>query len=883
MEGMKMEEPWLTPTEDADICTSILTCFGNSTREDHQHLCAVIGGMAQGFKDQNVPSSPVAYFGAACSSLDRSTLIGARTLLRSHDRRPPHNSLHGHANNNWSQLYGFLLSFATNSRPKVRRQSHLRLHDVLQSFQGTCQLAPASAGIADLFKRFLVLASGKDTQGPPKRAVEMLFVLDCLKECIALMSTMCKNDVLHHCKLLLELNPSPLITRRITDILHRLCLNPCPDVAPQILLDLLCSLSLSVSNINDDMTFTARLLHVGMAKVYSLNKKMCVIKLPTVFNALRDILGSKHEEATHAAVNTFKSLIHACIDESLIKEGIDQFVMRNERRSGPTIIEKLCATIENLVGYHYTPVLDLAFQVVSAMFDKLGVYSYFLFRKQRMNASERLLLQWDLNFLGFLPLRRLKTLVGEQMSNKSEQLKSQGHNFSSRSADALVYSLWSLLPSFCNYPSDTAESFNDLKKALCGALRCKPQIRGIVCLSLQILVQQNKKIPEEVNDLSDSEVDVFLETKKDETTKDDGGKHTKNETTKDDGRCLQSTIDAEAVDVLFTNLIKPGLQDDEGLRQKKAYKALSIILGDFDGFISSKLEELLGLMVELLPSCHFSARRRRLDCLYLLIVHVSKSETEQRRHDIISYFLIEIILGLKETNKKTRNKSYDTLVQIGRAYGDEENLHQFFNMVAGGLAGETPDIISAAMRGLARLAYEFSDLVPTASNLLPSTFLLLQRKNREIIKASLGLSEGTSSKSQAEGLQLHLKSMVEALLKWQDDTKTHFKAKKCLSGNVGWMLFKAVMPQEHLKLLTNIRKIKERKERKQLASKSEEAKSLASRATTARLSRWNHSKVFSDIDDEETDDYMDAPKQPLAGVWQDFKAQIQSMFPTVQE
>lgn len=45
-------------------------------------------------------------------------------------------------------------------------------------------------------------------------------------------------------------------------------------------------------------------------------------------------------------------------------------------------------------------------------------------------------------------------------------------------------------------------------------------------------------------------------------------------------------------------------------------------------------------------------------------------------------------------------------------------------------------MISAAMKGLARLAYEFSDLVSAACNLLPSTFLLLQRKNREIIKVS---------------------------------------------------------------------------------------------------------------------------------------------------
>jgi ribosomal RNA-processing protein 12 len=54
-----------------ELCNSILSRFGNSTNEDHQHLCTVIGAMSQEFKDQNLPSTPVAYFGAACSSLDR--------------------------------------------------------------------------------------------------------------------------------------------------------------------------------------------------------------------------------------------------------------------------------------------------------------------------------------------------------------------------------------------------------------------------------------------------------------------------------------------------------------------------------------------------------------------------------------------------------------------------------------------------------------------------------------------------------------------------------------------------------------------------------------------------------------------------------------------
>ncbi|KMS96951.1 hypothetical protein BVRB_7g179940 [Beta vulgaris subsp. vulgaris] len=56
-----------------------------------------------------------------------------------------------------------------------------------------------------------------------------------------------------------------------------------------------------------------------------------------------------------------------------------------------------------------------------------------------------------------------------------------------------------------------------------------------------------------------------------------------------------------------------------------------------------------------------------------------------------------------QANKKTRNRAYDILVQIGHACGDEERggktetLLQFFNLVAGGLAGETPHMISAAV------------------------------------------------------------------------------------------------------------------------------------------------------------------------------------------
>lgn len=65
--------------------------------------------------------------------------------------------------------------------------------------------------------------------------------------------------------------------------------------------------------------------------------------------------------------------------------------------------------------------------------------------------------------------------------------------------------MWSLLPSFCNYPTDTDESFKDLEKTLCGSLRDEPDVRGIICSSLQILIQQNKKILEGNGDISGTE------------------------------------------------------------------------------------------------------------------------------------------------------------------------------------------------------------------------------------------------------------------------------------------------------------------------------------------------------------------------------------------
>ncbi|XP_057767673.1 uncharacterized protein LOC130987961 [Salvia miltiorrhiza] len=1045
------------PDFSEDFSSAVLSQFSNSTNEHHLHVCATIGAMSQELREKRLPLTPITYFGATCSSLDRlssstdssaSILDSLLTILSLVVVRLPPAVLTSKysylsellikilgvksvgaegvvpglncvsrllilrekaAWEDVAELYGVLIGYITEDRFKVRKRSHSCLRDVLKYFQLVPTLshllASASEAITNVFVRFLLLAGGSNESisEASGTARNVLRILDALKICLPYMSSKSTSNILERFRSLLTLKQR-VVTIPITDGLKNLCLHPGAEISAEILLDLLCSLVSSGSpegSSADSMTSTIRLLDIGMKRVYSLNRQICVVKLPLVFNALKDFLTSGHEEALVAALTTFKSLLHSCVDENMIKQGVDQITASANsvtRKSGPTVIEKICATIESLLDYHYEAVWDMSFQIVSAMFEKLGKNSvYFMKGTLKSLADMQKLPDGDFgfkkelhecvgtalgamgpeNFLSLLPLNlgvpdlsesnlwlfpilkqyivgaRLSFFTNSilpmavEMKRRSAMLEQEGKLQSARSVDGIVYSLWSLLPSFCNYPVDTAESFKGLEGALCTTLQEEHEFRGIICSSIQTLIQQNKRILEGKGNTVDTEISVaeqqavalysediakfnlnalkssallrvlagvYFKCSKDtagilqttirelasvldkevvssffkqsmmklvKVTKEAyKSKNTKNsdlmqiDNSANDGSLSAARVQlfdvavsllpglgSTEIDILFEEM-KRALKDVDGLIQKKAYRVLSLILQYSDDFISRKLEEVLSLMVEALPSCHFAAKRHRLDCLYFLIIHISKEGYEQRRHDITASFLTEIILALKETNKKTRNRAYDVLVQIGHACGDEEKsgkketLQQFFTMVAGGLAGETPHMISAAMTGLARLAYEFSDLVSAAYNILPSTFLLLQRKNKEITKANLGLLKVLVAKSQAEALHAHLRGMVEGMLKWQDSGKNHFKAKvkqllEMLVKKCGLDAVKEVMPEEHMKLLTNIRKLKERKEKKQV-DKSAEDRSMLSKATTTRMSQWNHTRIFSDFEDEET-------------------------------
>ncbi|KAJ4816277.1 RRP12-like protein [Rhynchospora pubera] len=1038
-------------SDNSDLGAAVLRRFEASDKEENQRLCAVVGGISQSLKDLSMPLIPSSYFmGAATSleplSMDPASASDSKTVpllvflsycvpmvpipvVRSRGAKVCETvvrilgfeSLHEKAvkaglrciaglivsgdKSSWSNLsssYGAVLRLATHHRETVRMQSHTCLRDILQSFQNLNILVPASEAITSAFERFLLLAGGStpqdQTEGEPRGAMQVLYMLGALKECLPLMAPKPSNVILKYLKTLLDLH-QPVVTKAVVEILQVICVRDTNGVNPAILLDILCAIGLSVpveEKRGDQLAAVARLLYLGTKKVYNLNKEMTVMKLPLIFNSLGDILASEHEEALHAAFEGSTALIESCIDDDLINQGVMQTKSRKQGvKSGPTSIEKICSTFEGLLGIQYSAVWDLSFQILSVAFDTLGESSCYLMAEVIRSLVEMQTLPDEdfsfqkqlhetigsavaavgpkefFNILQFkdinddnawiLPVLK-QHIVGASLNffqidvldmiNKIQatisKLVNEGKLFSAKRAEGYVYSLWSLLPSCCNYPCDTGSSFMDLQNVLCEKLCNETNLRGIICRSLQTLIQQNRRIASELqqeDDITDTEDEhlskserrarqlyskevaeenlkvikassskffkvfhtlflessnegsgcmqpvicdlasisdkkvvrkVFIDSMKEllSLTKEVvNAKQNDSESMQIDDQSdarnlrrgllldfaasLLPGLDAKEIDLLFS-AVKPIMQDSDEKIQKKAYKTLSVILKDSDDFLKRNLDTLPDLMLDS-SNCHFQSKRYRLECLYYIVAHVLKDSFEQRKGKVISSFLAEILLALKEANTKTRNRAYDLLVEIGHACevandsARKENFSLLYNMVASGVTSEIPHMTSAAIKGLARLTYEFSDLIDVAYNMLPSAFLLLQRKNREIIKAILGFIKVLVAKSNANGLNERLSGLVEGLLKWQDNSTNHFKAKvklliEMLVRKCGLEAVKKVMPEEHMKLLTNIRKINERKERK--AKSLDGSESLTSKTTVSRNSRWNHTHFFSDYGDD---------------------------------
>ncbi|KAG1878300.1 armadillo-type protein [Suillus subluteus] len=251
-------------------------------------------------------------------------------------------------------------------------------------------------------------------------------------------------------------------------------------------------------------------------------------------------------------------------------------------------------------------------------------------------------------------------------------------------------------------------------------------------------------------------------------------------------------LDAQDVAALFSTCLAQEVlcHKDNGV-QKRGYKILAKLLekGKVEEDALQTFQRLDELSVGLAPA----AKKDRFILLSLLILRVPSESLH-----IIPSLIPEAVLGTKEPSEKARSAAFELIVAMGQKMSqggvvkrsmvdgmDEDgaeaqaSINEYMTMVAGGLAGASPHMISATVTAVSRLVFEFRESIDTQmqTEIFTTLLVFLSSANREIIKSTLGYIKLAIHTLPTELLRPHLKELVPALLAWSHDHKNHFKAK----------------------------------------------------------------------------------------------------------
>ena len=278
-------------------------------------------------------------------------------------------------------------------------------------------------------------------------------------------------------------------------------------------------------------------------------------------------------------------------------------------------------------------------------------------------------------------------------------------------------------------------------------------------------------------------------------------------------------------------------KDDDAQLQKKAYKLIPRLSESETGRLAlqDRNEELQQLLLAATDKVSAPARRDRLDSLARVVPFLPSEDLH-----FIPSVLSEVVISAKEVNEKARTAAFDLLVLMGEKMAEggtvvnskvphmpsdapsaPASLEEYMTMVSAGLAGSSPHMVSASITAITRLLYEFRAQLKeqTISDLVQTMDLFLTSNNREIVQSVLGFVKVCIISLPKELLMPRLQSLIPNLITWSHEHKAHFKAKvkhifERMIRRLGVEIVEKYTPEEDKKLITNIRKTRERRKKK---------------------------------------------------------------------
>ncbi|KAG0698148.1 armadillo-type protein [Suillus ampliporus] len=292
-------------------------------------------------------------------------------------------------------------------------------------------------------------------------------------------------------------------------------------------------------------------------------------------------------------------------------------------------------------------------------------------------------------------------------------------------------------------------------------------------------------------------------------------------------------LEVQDVAALFSTCLAQEVlcHKDNGV-QKRGYKILAKLLEN--GKAEEDALQTFQRLDELSDGLAPAAKKDRFILLSLLVLRVPSESLH-----IIPSLIPEAVLGTKEPSEKARSAAFELIVAMGQkmsqgGYSEEKHaqasINEYMTMVAGGLAGASPHMISATVTAVSRLVFDFRESIDAQmqTEIFTTLLVFLSSANREIIKSTLGYIKLAIHTLPVELLRPHLKELVPALLAWSHDHKNHFKAKvrhifERMIRRFGWNdVYQAAGEDQAAKVLVNIKKRKDRAKRKKAREEDDE-------------------------------------------------------------
>ncbi|KAH9047869.1 NUC173-domain-containing protein [Lactarius hengduanensis] len=292
--------------------------------------------------------------------------------------------------------------------------------------------------------------------------------------------------------------------------------------------------------------------------------------------------------------------------------------------------------------------------------------------------------------------------------------------------------------------------------------------------------------------------------------------------------------DEDASGLFDVILSKEVLTNQDNGVQKRGYKILAKLIEV--GKVSPDVEPVIEQLDELSDGLAPAAKKDRFQLYANLLPSIPPSALH-----VIPSLIPEAVLGTKEPSEKARSAAFELIVAMGKKMAeggvvkrvlvdgmDEDNtseakanIGEYITMIAAGLAGATPHMISATVTAISRLVFEFKGDIPASmlDEILSTLLVFLSSANREIVKSTLGFIKLAVHTLSEDVIRPQLPQLVPALLGWAHDHKNHFKAKvrhifERMIRRFGFQAVHSCANGEAAKVLVNIKKRKDRAKRK---------------------------------------------------------------------